>query len=58
MEAWPFDADIARQTSEPAGANAAPEQKAKNNDHSSEDDEKFSELGHAVVLVNHPIMSS
>src|SRR5437870_13878202 len=44
-----FDADIARQTSEPAGANAAPEQKAKNNDHSSEDDEKFSELGHSRI---------
>jgi len=43
-----FDADIARQTSEPAAANAAPEQKAKNNDHSSENDEKFSELGHLL----------
>jgi hypothetical protein len=45
-----FDADIARQTSEPAGANAGPEQEAKHNDHGSEDDEKFSELRHAEIL--------
>jgi hypothetical protein len=45
-----FDADIARQTTEPAGANATPKQKAKNNDHGSEDNEKFSELRHAKIL--------
>jgi hypothetical protein len=53
-----FDADIARQTSEPARANAAPKQEAKKNDHGSEDDEKFSQLGHAVILVNYAAMSS
>jgi hypothetical protein len=53
-----FDADIARQTSEPAGANSAPKEKAKNDDHDSEDDEKFSELGHAAKLVDYTVMSS
>jgi hypothetical protein len=53
-----LDADIAGQTSEPAGANAGPEQKAKNNDYGSEDDQKFSELGHAVILVDHAVVSS
>ena len=53
-----LDADIAGQTSEPAGANAGPEQKAKNNDYGSEDDQKFPELGHAVILVDHAVMSS
>ena len=45
-----FDADIARQTSEPARANAGPEQEAKHNDHGSEDDEKFPQLRHAEIL--------
>ena len=45
-----FNADIARQTSEPAGADAAPKQKAKHNDHDSQNDEKFSELRHAEIL--------
>ena len=53
-----LDADIAGQTSEPAGANAGPEQKAKNNDYGSEDDQKFSELGHVVILVDHAVISS
>jgi hypothetical protein len=45
-----FDPDIARQTSEPAGADPAPKQEAKNNDNGSEDDEKFSDLRHAEIL--------
>src|SRR2546423_8653810 len=45
-----FDADIARQTSQPACANAGPEQEAKHNDHGSEDDEKFPQLRHAEIL--------
>jgi hypothetical protein len=53
-----FYTDIAGQASEPASAKAAPKQKAEDNDHASEDDEKFSELGHAVNLVNYVIMSS
>jgi hypothetical protein len=50
-----FDADIARQTSEPAAANTAPEQKTKNNNRGSEDNEKFSELGH--VLSSHKALA-
>jgi len=45
-----LDADIARQTSEPAAANPSPKQETKNNDYGSEDDEKFSELRHAEIL--------
>jgi hypothetical protein len=36
--------------SEPAGADPAPKQEAKNNDNGSEDDEKFSKLRHAEIL--------
>ena len=46
-----FDADIARQFSEKARADSGPKQKAQNNDHGPEDDEKFSELRH--VLPSH-----
>jgi hypothetical protein len=46
-----FNADIAREFSEKARADSGPKQKAQNNDHGSEDDEKFSELRH--VLPSH-----
>jgi hypothetical protein len=44
-----LNADIARQTSEPTGANATPKQKAEHNGHGSEDDEKFSECRHGRI---------
>jgi hypothetical protein len=41
-----LDPNVARKFAEKAGADSAPEQNAKNDDHASHDNENFSDLGH------------
>src|SRR5438105_7663985 len=43
-----FNPDIAWETAQPTGAEAAPQQGADQDDHDSDDDEKFADFGHRV----------
>jgi hypothetical protein len=53
-----LDANIAGEFAQKSRADAAPENKSENNNCDTDDDEKFSHLGHDSILVSDPVVSS
>ena len=53
-----FDPNVAGKFAQKSRADAAPENDSENNNCDTDDDEKFSHLGHDSILVSDPVVSS